>query len=471
MNTSSLDHLIQRFQDAGQGHVFKFFHNLSDPRKQEFLNSAQQIDLNYVTPLINQALIKSVDKENLSNLLPVDPFSFSSAKQEKIDHFALIKKGEELLRAGRVAALVVAGGQGTRLGFHGPKGTLPITPIKKKSFFQLFAEKIKAAQDSYQSVIPWLIMTSESNYKDTLDFFNHNNNFGLKDVHFFNQSLLPVIDFNGKFLLDEHGLIAMAPDGHGGSFESLVRSGLISKMEERGIDLISYFQVDNPLVKCIDPLFIGLHTSAASQMSSKVIKKLDPTERVGIFCQDHGRLKVLEYSHAPKDILTKRGPNGDLLFNAANIAVHLIDLDFIKKMGGPNALPSHHARKAVPFLDDHQRLILPDEPNCIKFEKLIFDALAEAKNPILMEVSREEEFSPVKNIQGKDSPASCINDQLRQSVRWLKAANVDIPCTKDGLPLFNIEISPTFADTQDSFVLKWKSLSEKLEILAETYLE
>lgn len=471
MKPPPLDPLIKKFQEAGQGHVFKLFDKLSDPFKQEFLNRALLIDLHRMHHVIECVLSKTAEKECSPNLMPVHPFSLLSIKEKQQDYLQIAQKGEHALQAGRVGALVVAGGQGTRLGFHGPKGILPVTPVKMKSFFQIFAEKIKVAQDRYHSIIPWYIMTSKSNYNDTLTFFNQNDNFGLNEVFFFNQGLVPYIDFNGKFILDDRGLIAMAPDGHGGCFESLLQSGLLAKMEERGIDVISYFQVDNPLVKCIDPLFIGLHLSAESDMSSKVVKKLDPTERVGLFCKENNRLKVMEYSHAPQEMLTRRNPNGELSFNAGNIAVHLLNREFIKNMAQPDALPFHAVRKVTPFLNPQKHTVLSAESNSIKFEKLIFDALAEAKNPILMEVAREEEFSPVKNAQGNDSPESCKNDQLRQAARWLKAADVDVDCTKEGLPLFNIEISPLFADSQDAFVEKWKSLSQKPEITGDVYLE
>lgn len=471
MNAISLANLKKKFDAAGQGHVFKFFSKYPADLKQEFINQAQLIDLEQMYSLINEVILNDCHAEYSMTLMPPEPFSSSLPKEHGLDYSSIIKKGEEAIRAGRLAALVVAGGQGTRLGFDGPKGILPITPVKRKSFFQVFAEKIKVAQERYQCLIPWYVMTSQSNYDATVRFFEQNNNFGLNEICFFNQGMTPVIDLNGKFLLDEQGLIAMAPDGHGGCFEALLRSGLFSKMEDRGIDLISYFQVDNPLVKCIDPLFIGLHVSACSEMSSKCVKKLDSSERVGLFCKESDHLKVIEYSYAPEDMLTRRRIDGGLFFNAGNIAVHLLDRVFAKKMGGPNGLKFHHARKMVPYLGAQKQLVIPDQLNSIKFEKLIFDALAQAKNPVLMEVRREDEFSPVKNAKGKDSPQSSSEDQLRQSVRWLKAVNINIPLTKDALPLFNIEISPSFADTEDTFVAKWQSLARKPEILREIYLD
>lgn len=470
MKLSVLNHLVKRFEEFGQGHVFKFFDDLPDDLKEEFITRAQLVDLDHMKSLINQAMLKGEKKGNFGNWMPVESFPFLG-KGKKTDYLEFIEKGEKVLRAGRVAVLVVAGGQGTRLGFDGPKGVFPITPIKKKSLFQVFAEKIKVAQERYKCVIPWYIMTSISNYNATLAFFDQESRFGLEEVYFFKQGMVPIVDFNGKFLLDKRGLIAMSPDGHGGCFDSLVRSGLVSKMEKSGIDVVSYFQVDNPLVKCIDPLFIGLHTSAGSEMSSKVVRKQDPTERVGIFCQEGDHLRVLEYSDAPQEILTRRKANGELAFNAGNIAAHLLDREFIKRMGEENGLVFHVTKKVEPFLDEKRYLVVPDVPNSIKFEKLIFDALDQAKNPILMEVAREEEFSPVKNAQGKDSMVSCREDQLRQWVRWFKAAKVDIPCTNEGIPLFAIEISPLFADTEDVFVLKWNALSLKPEIVGEIYLE
>lgn len=469
MNSVSLDDLVESYKNAGQEHVFRFFSGYSEDIKREFIKRAQSVDLGCIGSLVEAMRSKRGEESHLGALEPVEPWSLGKGGGEEYSN--LIRTGEKALREGRVGALVVAGGQGTRLGFHGPKGILPITPVRRKSFFQIFAEKIQAAQMRYKCIIPWYVMTNESNYDETKEFFERNGRFGLKDVHFFSQGEVPVVDFDGKFLLDEKGMIAMAPDGHGGCFEALVRSGLVAKMEEQGIDIVSYFQVDNPLVRCIDPLFIGLHVSSGSEMSSKCVEKVDSGERVGLFCREGGHLKVVEYSYASQEMLTKGVVDGKLFFNVGNIAVHLLDREFIRKMGGPNGLKFHQARKVTPYLDAYHSLITPDRVNSIKFEKLIFDALVEARNTVLMEVDRKEEFSPVKNAQGEDSPESCREDQMRRCVRWLNEVGEDVPCGKRGGPLFNIEISPLFADTEEEFIVKWNALSEKPKIVEEMYLE
>lgn len=467
MKGAGVTDLIRRYEEAGQGHVFAFFDKLSDDLKQVFLDRARSIDLERMSLVIREALSKKKEKQDIGKLRPVRSFSLGPVKKKELEMQAILKLGEDALRAGKVGALVVAGGDGTRLGFEGPKGVIPITPIMKKSFFQVFAEKIKAAQKQYHCVIPWYIMTSEFNDSQTRDFFDENNGFGLKKVYFFKQGMMPVVDFNGKFLLDENGLIAMAPDGHGGCFEALLKSGMISKMEKQGVEVISYFQVDNPLVSCIDPWFIGLHIFASAKMSSKVVKRVDPGERVGIFCWEGNQLRVVEYSDASEEMLNKRRKDGKLSFNAANIAVHLLDRQFIQDKEWSEDVVFHVAEKRVKFMDFEGGIVNPLEPNAIKFEKFIFDAFGKARNCVLMEVSREEEFSPVKNREGKDSPESCRRDMLRRCVRWLKAARVNI----DGLPLFDIEISPSFADTEEAFVEKWKSLPKKMKIEETTYLE
>lgn len=465
MSMDSVDQLVEKFEKMGQGHVFKFFKELSQDLKNDFIEQAQSINLDRMGALIEEMISREDKVRDFKALGPVE--CFSRIPEQSRDYERAIKKGEEALREGRVGALLVAGGNGTRAGFSQPKGVLPITPVKKKSLFQVFAEKIRVAQNRYNRVIPWFIMTSEGNHADTVAFFDKNEKFGLEEVHFFKQNLIPIVDFNGKFLLDKNGLIAMAPDGHGGCFEALVKSRSLAKMEAIGVDIISYFQVDNPLVRCIDPGFIGLHILSDSEMSSKAVRKIEADERVGIFCKEREQLKVVEYGHAPEYILRKYDQKDQLVFSVGNIAVHLLDRQFAQRMANFNGLPFHRVRNRIV----HERTAVLDNANAIKFERLIFDALPEAKNPVLMEVLREEEFSPVKNAAGKDSPDSCKKDQLQQWVRWLRKVGVDIPYEQGHMPWLNIEISPLFGDTESVFVEKWKLLEPKPRLDQEAYIE
>src|SRR6185503_1892057 len=235
--------------------------------------------------------------------------------------------GEEALRAGRVAAFTVAGGQGTRLGYDGPKGTFPVTPLKQKPLFQVFAEKIRAAGTRYGRPLHWFIMTSQANHEATEAFFAEHRHFGLEPgrVHFFRQGRMPAVNFEGKILLETKSSIALSPDGHGGSLRALDRSGSLDLMRREGIDTLSYFQVDNPLVRCIDPAFIGWHLVRSSEMSSKMVPKAYAEEKVGHFCTQHGKTVVIEYSDLPMAMQRETDAKGGLRYIAGSIAIHLLD--------------------------------------------------------------------------------------------------------------------------------------------------
>jgi UDP-N-acetylglucosamine/UDP-N-acetylgalactosamine diphosphorylase len=384
--------------------------------------------------------------------------------------------GEEALRAGRVAAFTVAGGQGTRLGYDGPKGTYPVTPVKQKTLFQVFAEKVHAAGERYGKPLHWFIMTSHQNHEATEGFFRENQYFGLEAgrVHFFRQGRMPAVDMNGKILLETPDSIAMSPDGHGGSLRALERSGALEQMEQAGIDTISYFQVDNPLVRGIDPAFIGWHLLRQSEMSSKMIPKAYAEEKVGHFCTQNGNLVVVEYSDLPMELQREvDAQSGQLRFIAGSIAIHLLDRDFVRRMAssGGESLPFHRADKKIPTVDEAGNAVKPQSPNGIKFEMFVFDALPFARNPLVIETRRQDDFSPVKNAEGLDSPQTCRDDQLRQFARWANAHGADVPVDETGLPAVTFEVSPLFGYDEDSFADAWNRSEARPQISDGTYLE
>jgi len=384
--------------------------------------------------------------------------------------------GGAALRAGKVAAFTVAGGQGTRLGFPGPKGTFPVTPVTGASLFAVFAGKLKAAGQRYGTAIPWYIMTSQANHGETLQAFEEAGYYGLEpgQVRFFSQGRMPAVDFTGKILLEDKDRVAMSPDGHGGSLRALVRSGAIAEMKAMGVEAISYFQVDNPLVKVIDPAFIGFHLQQGSEMSSKMVPKAHAGEKVGHFCVKDGRTVVIEYSDMPEAMQEERDASGNLRFCSGSIAIHVLDVDFVERLGSGNAdirLPFHLARKKIPCLDSGGQPVEPKEPNGIKFEMFVFDALPFARNPVIIETLRADDFSPVKNASGSDSPETAKADQVRQWTRWLKAAGVDLETDASGHPGFAFEVAPGFAATQQGFVERWRALEAPPEIKAGTVLD
>ena len=319
-------------------------------------------------------------------------------------------------------------------------------------------------------------MTSHINDSATREFFAKNSFFGLKpeNVMFFEQGLMPAVDKNGKIILANKGEIALTPDGHGGCLRAMVRSGSIERLKARGVKYLSYFQVDNPLVDIIDPYFLGFHILGESQMSSKMIPKAYAGEKVGHFCLRDGKLCVIEYSDLPEDLKQKRNPDSSLTFIAGSVAIHILDVDFIAALGSGTSgekLPFHRADKKIPCVDDSGNIVKPDAPNGIKFEMFVFDALEFAKNPVIIEGARRDEFSPVKNAEGVDSPKTCREDQKRQFAYWLREAGVDLATDERGVPVLNIEISPLFATNKADFVAKWKALSPEPKLCENFYLE
>ena len=376
-------------------------------------------------------------------------------------------RGEQLLRDGKVAAFLVAGGQGTRLGYDGPKGEYPVTPIKNKPLFQVFAEQLLAHGRDAGKPIPWYVMTSDINDAPTRAFFVKHNYFGYdpKLVRFFPQGMMPAFATDGSLLLGAKDSLALSPDGHGGSLRALQKSGALDDMKSRGIEHISYFQVDNPIVHTIDPLFIGLHDLTSSEMSSKTIEKAHALEKVGNFCIGDNMLQVIEYSDLPESLARQTNTDGSLAFNAGSIAIHVIRVAFVDRLTAPGSdlkLIWHRAEKKVPFVSDTGDVVKPDATNAVKLEQFVFDAIPLAKNPIVYTTTRDEEFSPVKNAEGSDSPATCRRDQTRRYARWLESAGVSIPRTPDGDPDCTLEISPLFAVSEQQLKTR-KLMVKKIE--------
>jgi UDP-N-acetylglucosamine/UDP-N-acetylgalactosamine diphosphorylase len=467
--------LVAAFQQAGQGHVFAHFDRLTPERQAELLADADEIDLAEVAELNRTLVQKSAAAGiDLSDLSPA-PYEALPKNGGDAPAWAEAKRlGEDALRAGRVAAFVVAGGQGTRLGYDGPKGTYPVTPVLKKPLFQVFADKIRAAGLRYGRPLHWFIMTSHINHAATEGFFRANGFFGLAEthVHFFRQGRMPAVGFDGKILLEDAHRIAMSPDGHGGSLRALERSGAVELMAREGIDILSYYQVDNPMVRFIDPAFIGWHIKTRSEMSSKMVPKAYAGEKVGHFCAQRGQTVVIEYSDLPKERQEETDATGKLRFIAGSIAIHLLDREFIRRMAtGADALPFHRADKKIPCLDAAGQPVKPEKPNGVKFELFVFDALPFAKNPVVIETDRADDFSPVKNADGVDSPKTCAEDQLRQFVRWTNAHGAAVPTDATGLPPFAFEVSPLFGYDEDSFAASWIARTPRPVIAAGAVLE
>ena len=444
--------LRRTWESAGQGQLFRFFDGLDAAGKQRLAGQLEALDPKHLDELAETYVRQKPPVAIPSDIRPVKAFPREPGPGQEKLYADARSRGGDMLRGGKVAAFLVAGGQGTRLGYDGPKGEFPVTPIKLKPLFQVFAEQLRAYGRDFGKPVPWYVMTSDANDAQTRAFFKQHNSFGLdpKDVFIFQQGMMPAFGADGRLLLGEKSSLALSPDGHGGSLRALHRSGALADMRRRGVEHLSYFQVDNPLVHCVDPLFLGLHDLTGSEMSSKTIPKAGPLEKVGNFVEADGVVQVIEYSDLPDELARQTNPDGSLRFNEGSIAIHALRVSFVERLnaGGSLNLPWHRADKKVPFVDENGNVVKPDKPNAVKLEQFVFDAIPLARNAIVYTTDRAEEFSPVKNAEGVDSPATCRRDQIRRAARWLKDAGIEVP-TKAGEPDATLEISPLLATSAE----------------------
>ncbi|MCG8604846.1 UDPGP type 1 family protein [bacterium] len=452
MNTTDLGQndlkIIDRVQVAGQSHVFKFWDDLKPESKRKLLKQLDSIDFALLARLFQEHIQGSQPMKSEGTFEPADFYTIPRTATELEERQELRRLGEKTLREGRVSAFLVAGGQGTRLGYDGPKGAFPISAIARKSLFQIHAEKLLALRKKYEAVIPWCIMTSEANHQATCGFFHEHDHFGLdpSSVRFFTQEMIPAIDRRGRLLLEAKDYVFTNPNGHGGSLSALKKSGTIDALKATGIDLIFFFQVDNVLTKICDPCFIGLHVREEAEMSAKVIRKKDPEEKVGVIGRINGQYSVIEYSDFTRAQKHARNSDGSLKFSAGSIATHLFNLDFIERENRQGLqLPFHIAHKRIPYLDDNGALVKPKQPNGYKFETFVFDALKDTKRVAVMEVDRSEEFSPLKNAEGDNSPETVHRAMSNLFGSWLHRTGIAIPRDAENNVVGDIEISPLFA--------------------------
>jgi len=448
MDPQDDEHLMRAFREAGQGHVFRWWEEIGEGGRRKLRDQLRGIDLEHLQFLIAEARAGRLTLALEGRPEPPPYIPLPRTQSEERDRETAAAAGADLLRAGKVCALTVAGGQGTRLGFDGPKGCLPIGPVSGKSIFRIHAERILAARRRYGAPIPWYIMTSRANHAQTRRYFEENAYLGLpdRDVSFFNQRMMPAVDRSFRLVMVAKDEVLLSPNGHGGVLLALLETGMLEDMERRGIEEISYFQVDNPLVPALDPVFAGCHRRAGAEMSSKAIWKRDPEEPLGAFVKVGRRLAVAEYSDLSREEKYRRTADGRLLYGLGSPAIHMLKVSFVRRETESGfRLPFHLAQKRSPYLNQAGELVEPEGKNVYKFETFIFDALRDAERSIILEVRREEEFSPVKNASGPDSPETCRRDMARLYASWLESAGVEVPRDDRGDPVHPIEISPLFA--------------------------
>lgn len=419
----------------GQEHVLHGWDAMPESERTAFAEQLRGIDFAELKTLFAQKDDKAAalpPREQIRPLMlePSDP------RAQEI--------GEAALRRGELAVLVVAGGQGTRLGATVPKGLMSVGPVSGATLFRIHAEKVLAVGRRYGRPVPFLVMTSPATNADTLRYFEQEQFFGLsrEQVHFFQQGTMPAVDLTtGKLLLEKPGKLCLSPNGHGGTLTALADTGLLAKLKSQGIQHIFYFQVDNPLVNACDPAFVGRHVQAFAEVSSKVVFKETPEEKVGVLAEINGRCGIIEYSDMPRAMTEERTADGTLAFRAGNPAIHLFAVPFLERVTtGRQRLPFHLARKKVPHFDPTTGLpVHPEQPNALKFERFVFDALPMAERWLAVEAKREVEFAPLKNATGPDSLETVQAAMTAHAKRWLIAAGATV--TDDAV----VEISPLFA--------------------------
>jgi UDP-N-acetylglucosamine/UDP-N-acetylgalactosamine diphosphorylase len=442
-----------------QSPLLTFWSQLNEKQKHNLLIQIEQLEFDRVEENINRYIRNPAPLELPKDIsaVPVYP-AVPRTAQQKEKYEKAKKLGVELISGGKVAAFVVAGGQGTRLRFNGPKGDFAVSPVKNKTLFKLFAEQITAAGVKYNFQLRWYIMTSPLNHNQTLETFKRNNYYGLQpeSVFIFQQGTEVNFSTDGGILLAEKDTLSTSPDGHGGSLKALYKSGAAADMKEHGVEHISYFQVDNPLINIFDPLFIGLHAMDKAEMSSKALVKASPFEKIGNFCLVDGRVTVIEYIDLADELAQKKNPDSSYVFSMGSIAIHIISRAFVDQLNNKGfALPYHKAVKKIPYIDlQSGKKIEPQKPNGIKLETFVFDALPLAQKSIIFETLRSEEFAPVKNKTGIDSSEVTRQMMIDRAAQWLAQAGVKIPRKPDGSIDCRIEIASFFAICKEDIAIK-----------------
>jgi UDP-N-acetylglucosamine/UDP-N-acetylgalactosamine diphosphorylase len=441
----------------GQGHLLEHASQLLPEQRDQYRSELGRLDFARLRELFVKASdsICPLDFNRIEApvILRAPRTEAEVAREKEARHI-----GESALRQGKIAIILVAGGQGTRLGHPGPKGTYPIGPVTGRSLFQIHAEKVLALSRKYQTDLPLLIMTSQENDRDTKAFFENAGYFGLKpeQVNFFVQGMLPALDSEtGRVLLKAPGELALSPNGHGGVIKALDESDCLRLMADRGVTDFFYYQVDNPLVKVAEPVFLGHHLLARAEMSLKVLAKLYPTERLGNLVTYQGRMQIVEYTELPDWLAEQRNEDGELRIWAGSPAIHVFNLQFLQRLAkGTLQLPYHIARKAVPYLDAQGNIVKPAQPNALKFEMFVFDALPLAERAVALETSRFEEFEPLKNVNGENSAQSVRQALSDNYGQWLERAGSKISRDEEGHVTAPIEISPLVALEGDDLLGK-----------------
>ena len=437
--TKALDEL----KILGQEHILNNVSHLTIDQQNELYKQIESIDI--PTFQIQQRMLLSPQHFSINSIEPYNNFAVAGSHKD-------FNTGKELIAAGKVGCLVVAGGQGTRLRLEGPKGMFPVSLIKNKSLFQLLAEKVAAAGKQAGRILPLAVLTSPLNHVETVAFFRKHSLFGLeeKQISFFSQSMLPMLTEKGDLFLEERDRIAMGPDGNGSSLNHFWTKGLWEEWFKRGVSYLNYILIDNPLADPFDAELIGHHHNSGSQVTVKCTPRKDPSEKEGILVIHENKVKVIEYSELPENEKHSRNNDGSLKHVCANLSFFVFQMDFIKK-AIKQEIPLHMAHKAVKMLLPDGRSIQPSEPNAWKFEKFIFDVLPLAERVGALLYPRDMCFAPLKNSNGANSLETV------RAALLARDKQVFFEITGRTPPSFPFELSQDFYYPTPELLQKWKT--------------
>ena len=395
---------ISKLKRYNQEHILKY--DLNNKQQEELEKQIENIDFEQLKSLYESTKEeKCIEEKRIEHIPYTD-----KTKLTKEEQLSLFEIGEQVIKQGHYAVITMAGGQGTRLGHNGPKGTYALDTINgKKYIFEIIIDRLKKAEKQYNVTIHWYVMTSKENHQDTILFLEKNNYFGYnKDkIKFFKQGELPLIDTQGKIILDENAKIKEAADGNGGIYEALSKSGMLQELKQNQIEWIFISGIDNILSNFVDPILLGLTIKENNVIASKSVAKANPQEKVGVFCKMNGKPKIIEYIDLPEEMAEELDENGELMYGEVNIGTYLYNRSVLENLANAK-LPYHAAFKKSGYLNANGKFIEPDEPNVFKFETFIFDAFTRYDDMTIMRVKREDEFAPVKNRTGNDSPETAV---------------------------------------------------------------
>ena len=393
-------------EEYKQEHLLSQYEKLDNEKKEILLNQIINIDFEQINKLYAQT--KEEIKTGSDKIEPISYIEKEKLSSEEKEKY--LETGAEEIKQGKLAVVTMAGGQGTRLGHNGPKGTyvLNVKP-EPKSLFEILCDNLKEAKEKYNVIIPWYIMTSKENNSQTVEFFEENNyfNYPKEAVTFFVQGQIPMVDVNGKVFLNEEGLVKEAADGHGGIFEAMFKNHVVEDMKNRKIEWIFIGPIDNPLAKIVDEVLIGISKEKNVLEAGKSLVKANPEEKVGVFCKKNGKPSVIEYTEVTKEMANAVDENNNLVYGESHMNCNMFNIKGLDIIGGKK-LPYHIAFKKAKYMNDNGGIIEPKEPNGYKFESFIFDAFNELEDMLIFRVKREEEFAPVKNKEGVDSAETAV---------------------------------------------------------------